>query len=134
MIIDLLSRFTYGIEKADVMRLMILYLLGGFYMDLDVECHRPLNDYLQNNVNVSLIFDQERNMQSVIMWKVAYISMNSVIVSRPSHPFLKQLIDKFPSRAKLGENHFPQLNFCKHEIRKLTKITNDLINDKIFNS
>ena len=86
------------------MRLMILEYYGGFYMDLDMECFRPLSDYFPN-INTPLVFDQERTMQSKIYWSKPFITMNSAMISRPGHPFLKLLIEQLPTRANMSEYH-----------------------------
>ena len=89
------------------MRLIVLEYFGGFYLDLDVECRRPLSDYLRDHVNVSCIFDRERFMQSMIQFKAPFISMNDVIISRPAHPFMKLLVNKLPAKSKKSERIFP---------------------------
>ena len=96
-------RFKKGIEKSDAMRLIVLEHFGGFYLDLDMECRRPLSDYLRNHVNVSCIFDQERHLQSFLLFDHPFLAMNNVIISRPGHPFLKFLISKLPVHSNKGE-------------------------------
>ncbi len=39
--------YSYGIQRADVMRLFFLHKYGGIYIDLDIECKRSL-DFLRH--------------------------------------------------------------------------------------
>ncbi|HEY9262706.1 glycosyltransferase, partial [Chitinophaga sp.] len=36
--------FPYPVQRADIFRVMIVYLLGGFYLDLDMLCLKELDD------------------------------------------------------------------------------------------
>ena len=97
-----LRSFSIAIEKSDVMRLMILEYFGGFYMDLDMECFRPLSDYFPN-IKTSFVIDQERPMQTQILYGKPFSPMNSAMISRSGHPFLKLLIQQLPPRSTLSE-------------------------------
>jgi mannosyltransferase OCH1-like enzyme len=44
--IETYEGFSYNIQRADAVRYLILYKLGGLYVDLDFECLRPVNDLL----------------------------------------------------------------------------------------
>jgi inositol phosphorylceramide mannosyltransferase catalytic subunit len=36
------DRFSYGIQRADAVRYLLLYHFGGVYADLDIECLSPV--------------------------------------------------------------------------------------------
>ncbi len=64
-------------------RYAILYLYGGFYMDLDIECRRPL-DFLRS---YPFVMPQTR--------PVGF--SNDFLAAAPGHPFLRQLLAALPS-------------------------------------
>ena len=43
---EVLDRLRIPVERADILRLEVLYRHGGVYVDTDVECLRPLDDVL----------------------------------------------------------------------------------------
>ena len=43
---EILERLRAPVERADILRLEILYRYGGVYVDGDLECLRPLDDVL----------------------------------------------------------------------------------------
>jgi len=40
--------YKHGIERADAVRYFILYTYGGVYIDLDMECLKPIDSLLRN--------------------------------------------------------------------------------------
>lgn len=87
-------RYILGIQKSDVMRLMILEHFGGVYIDLDVECVKPLRSYLNKHKNHTSIFDREPELQTQLLHQRSSLLMNSVMMTIPQHPFFKYLIER----------------------------------------
>lgn len=61
---------------------MLLYLYGGVYIDLDIECRKPL-DFLRK---YPFIMPQTR--------PVGF--SNDFLIAKPGHPFLRQLVQALP--------------------------------------
>ena len=76
------------------MRLMILEHFGGVYLDLDVECVKPLSAYLNIHKNVTAVFDREPELQTHLLHRRTSLLMNSVMMTIPHHPFFIYLIEK----------------------------------------
>ncbi|XP_045201908.2 uncharacterized protein LOC123555316 [Mercenaria mercenaria] len=78
------------INRADAIRYLVLYEFGGLYADLDVECKRPLDNL---TMKYACIFPSEPFEQSVFRVHVPYLINNAILLCRPRHPFLKQIVN-----------------------------------------
>ncbi|MFV0420384.1 MAG: glycosyltransferase family 32 protein [Dysgonomonas sp.] len=50
---DFISAYTslkYDIQRADFLRFALVYIYGGFYLDLDMYCNKSLDDLLDNRI------------------------------------------------------------------------------------
>jgi inositol phosphorylceramide mannosyltransferase catalytic subunit len=71
--------YPYDIQRADVIRLIVLYVFGGVYLDLDIICLQSV-DFLRS-------FD-------MVLPRTRPIGLsNDFIMSKPRHPFLLQAIN-----------------------------------------
>ncbi|PAA91810.1 hypothetical protein BOX15_Mlig015448g4 [Macrostomum lignano] len=94
------------LEKSDSVRYMILHKFGGVYLDMDVECRKPFSRlFTQPPVQESLavasataapsaFLGEERREQTRILYGYSYCAMNSMMGSRPGHPFFQLAIDR----------------------------------------
>uniref|UniRef100_A0A1I8GFT0 Glycosyltransferase family 32 protein n=1 Tax=Macrostomum lignano TaxID=282301 RepID=A0A1I8GFT0_9PLAT len=102
------------LEKSDSVRYMILHKFGGVYLDMDVECRKPFSRlFTQPPVQESLavasataapsaFLGEERREQTRILYGYSYCAMNSMMGSRPSHPFFQLAIDPDARHADAG--------------------------------
>jgi hypothetical protein len=67
------------VERADILRLEILYRHGGVYVDTDVECLRPIDDVLAGEDLV------------VVCLKPGRVT-NTFIAAAPGHPLLERAL------------------------------------------
>ena len=78
--------FRYNIQRCDFFRLVVIYVLGGVYIDTDVEPMRALDPLLKHGL--------------VLVWspheQKAY--SNFFILAKPQHPFIKALLDDVVAR------------------------------------
>ena len=79
------------ISRADVMRYVLMHDFGGFYVDLDVKCFKPLDvfTYLAHSIVT------HETYESAFLWHFpsqAYINP-TVIASRAKHPFYRKAIE-----------------------------------------
>jgi mannosyltransferase OCH1-like enzyme len=83
---DMFKKYKYEIQRCDAIRYLILHRYGGWYVDMDYYCNRPLDEamaeytndiYLVQTPNTTAFQDKE------------HIS-NSLMYSVKNHPFWKQ--------------------------------------------
>ena len=80
--------YPYDIQRADVIRLLVLYVYGGIYLDLDIICLKSL--------------DPLRAFQFVLPRTMPVGLSNDFIVAEAKHPFLMQVLNDLP----LFNRHF----------------------------
>jgi len=81
--------YPYAIQRADVIRLIVLYVYGGIYLDLDIICLKPL--------------DQLRSYEFILPKTKPVGLSNDFIIAQPKHPFLLQILNDLP---KFNHNYF----------------------------
>lgn len=78
-------------EKADILRLEILYRYGGLYVDVDFACLKPFDwlhhtcDFYTGMHAVPLLFNNKLRIA------------NGLIGAKPNHPILKYAVDHIPN-------------------------------------
>lgn len=78
---EILERLRAPVERADILRLEILYRHGGIYLDTDLECLRPLDDVLGDEEFVGVCHKPGR-------------ITNTAIAAVPGHPLLQRALDE----------------------------------------
>jgi mannosyltransferase OCH1-like enzyme len=76
---EILERLRAPVERADILRLEILYRYGGVYVDTDLECLRPVGDLLADEDFVGVCLKPGR-------------MTNTFIASAPRHPLLDRAL------------------------------------------
>lgn len=76
---EILERLRAPVERADILRLEILYRYGGLYVDADVECLRPVDDVLGDAEFVGVCLKPGR-------------VTNTLIAAVPGHPLLERAL------------------------------------------
>ncbi len=87
--------YEYQIQRIDVIRYFILHYYGGFYMDMDMESIKPIDDLLED-------FE-------LILAKAFHGYTNAVIGSIPGHPLWLEVfaaLEKRQDRSLLKGNRF----------------------------
>jgi mannosyltransferase OCH1-like enzyme len=78
---EILERLRAPVERADILRLEILYRHGGVYVDTDVECLRPVDGVLARHDFVGVCLKPGR-------------MTNTFIASVPRHPLLERALQE----------------------------------------
>lgn len=74
--------YPYDIQRADVIRLVVLYVYGGIYLDLDIFCLKSLDNLLK---------------YQIILPKTVPVGLsNDILFSQAKHPFLLYVIKNLP--------------------------------------
>lgn len=90
------SNFPYDIQRWDVIRYLILYKIGGMYVDFDYESIKPLDKIINNK---SCCFALEPKSHCAMELK--YIFNNALMFSVPCHPFMGKIIETVLSRDQI---------------------------------
>lgn len=86
--LEMFRKYKYEIQRCDMVRYLILHRYGGWYVDMDYYCNRPLDDAMGIYKN-SIYFVQSPN--GVIGQDDDHIS-NSLMYSIAGHPFWRQVM------------------------------------------
>lgn len=78
---EILERLRAPVERADILRLEILYRYGGVYLDGDLECLRPIDPVLEGEEFVGVCHKPGR-------------ITNTAIASVPRHPLLGRALEQ----------------------------------------
>lgn len=84
---EMLSKYKHEIQRCDLVRYLILYRYGGFYVDMDYYCCKPFDQVLEKYQD-DLYFVQSPNS---FMQESDHIS-NSLMYSVKGHCFWKKLL------------------------------------------
>lgn len=98
---DMFQSYKYEIQRCDAIRYLILYRYGGWYVDMDYYCNRPLDEALFTFTNDIYFVQTPNSLDS------DHIS-NSLMYSTPNHPYWKQLF------IELEKGQTPPVYYSKH--------------------
>jgi mannosyltransferase OCH1-like enzyme len=76
---EIAERLRAPVERADILRIEVLYRHGGVYLDTDLECLRPIDEVLEGEEFVGVCHKQGR-------------ITNTAIAAAPKHPMLEQVL------------------------------------------
>jgi hypothetical protein len=96
-------KFHSGVERADILRYLLLHHYGGVYADLDVECLRPWQPLLAKHdtaFGVALGAEPLRHAKS--QGGRNLLVCNAVMLSAPGHPFWLAVIEALERVAAGG--------------------------------
>lgn len=89
------------IQKLDFFRYLVIYHYGGFYFDMDVEPHKPLDDAVLNHSAIFPIDEYANDLQckSSRMKSLCLVGQNFLLGQYAfgavaKHPFFKMMVDK----------------------------------------
>jgi mannosyltransferase OCH1-like enzyme len=98
---DKFNSLRRGVVKADIARCVYLFAYGGLYIDTDYKILKPIDDEILSHQCVLPV--SRSDDQSSPEFRIC----NSVMLSMPSHPFLKAFLGQIfscPYLEKLPEN------------------------------
>ncbi len=106
----LFKNYKYEIQRCDAIRYLLLHRYGGWYVDMDYFCNRPL-DEAHASFPGDIFLVQTPN--AFINEEKDYVS-NSLMYSTPQNAFWKQIM------VELEKNQNPSLFMSKHLVVMFT--------------
>jgi mannosyltransferase OCH1-like enzyme len=93
------NTYPYNIQRLDLARVLLIYKYGGFYMDMDIHCKRPLDELRSHGI----IFAIEKLLTAQEM-KLPYHKYperiaNYMFGSIEGHPFLYSFAEHITRNA-----------------------------------
>lgn len=88
--------FPYDVQRWDVIRYLILYKMGGFYLDCDYECRKKFETLLGDH---TCCLGLEPSSHKRYAQYDIYIG-NALMATKQEHPFIKELIDSIINAPK----------------------------------
>lgn len=95
------------VQKADVFRIIVVYALGGFYLDIDVECIKSLDQLCE----FRCVFAEEWTITQEQATELGHRDLlrvaNYMFGSEPAHPFLLHILRRMAqeSRRDINSEH-----------------------------
>lgn len=86
----LFNGFAYNVQRWDTIRYLILYQMGGLYVDFDYECVDSVENVLRGDCCFAL--EPEDHRLPFVDPNFPYFN-NAFMAAIPSHPFMKKVID-----------------------------------------
>lgn len=86
---DIYYRYPYSVQRWDVIRYLILFRLGGLYVDFDYESLESVNEILKDG---TCFFAAEPEEHAIHFKKDIYFN-NAFMACIPQHPFFKEIIE-----------------------------------------
>lgn len=92
---EVYNAFSVMHQKIDFLRLAILYVYGGIYIDMDVECTRPLDELFAQYKNAKCLvgLTDSSSLESYVMTGESVTYNNGIIASVPSSLAIAKIID-----------------------------------------
>ena len=106
-LLNLFDSYELDIQRADSMRHFIMYEFGGVYVDLDMECVQPLNNFVDN---YTCIISTEPDEHRLLLYNQSqpYLT-GAFLASVPKHPFYLMAINQLSQNLALARHlKFPQ--------------------------
>jgi mannosyltransferase OCH1-like enzyme len=85
--LDLFLKYSFEIQRCDFARYIILHRYGGWYVDMDYYCNKPLDEAMKEYTN-DIYFVQSPN--SSFLQEDDHIS-NSLMYSIPNHSYWRRV-------------------------------------------
>jgi len=108
--VDTYLSFQYNMQRLDAIRYLILYRIGGMYIDFDTECMKPHDELFAGK---TCCFSMEPEKHRLQFNKSVYFN-NALMAAVPKHPFVKKIIETVfsyvPKKEKLSvEQRFMEI-------------------------
>jgi hypothetical protein len=94
--------------RADIARLAILHSEGGLYVDLDFECLKPIDEWIENKNALLVAYDVDKVRETFLK--------NSIMGACPGHPYFLETLKNL-KKSLVPENFDWDNTFSKRQAR-----------------
>jgi mannosyltransferase OCH1-like enzyme len=127
------DRYTLPINRADMLRIIVLKIFGGVYIDTDVQCLGSLNDLFEQ----FLIQKLNTNKKLAIVVNSGFTVTgdglsNWFLAATPQHPFMNQILKEMRVRQLLQYNRFSNNNASTNNNKSTNHPTATSTNNTLF--
>jgi mannosyltransferase OCH1-like enzyme len=91
---NIYSKLSLGIQKADLIRILILHYYGGIYADIDFECLKPINIWDINHSKVNVAFEPKDHHSTDTLCNALILSPKNMSVLLEIIEHGKHIINK----------------------------------------
>jgi hypothetical protein len=126
---DIFTKLPYGVLQSDVWRHMVLFVYGGVYADLDAVCNKPIETWLNNNMNTTVFIDDGDKhfcqfLIASIPKNIVYKNLLDFIKNRlMDKDFIKNYLNK---KIQIFEENTTGAIACTEAIRLFLNIPSEL--------
>lgn len=92
------NELAYDVQRWDSIRYLILYKIGGLYVDMDYECTENITPVLCG-IECAMGMEPEGH---AIRNRTPYIVGNAFMATVPAHPYFKELIESIFTENKIA--------------------------------
>ena len=86
---DIYFNYKYNVQRWDVIRYLILYRMGGMYVDFDYECFEPFDRFIQGDDKCYFAMEPADHCHAL---EAGNYFNNALMASPPGHPFFEYVI------------------------------------------
>lgn len=105
-LIPIYRAFPYDVQRWDAIRYLILYKIGGLYVDMDYECTECITPLF---CETECAMGMEPKGHATLR-RMPYIVGNAFMATTPNHPYFKELINAVFHDDKDMESLSPELS------------------------
>jgi len=95
------NSFPFNVQRWDAIRYLILYHIGGLYVDFDYECIKPLDALLTES---TCCMGMEPTFNSKYYGKPLIVG-NALMASTPKHPYMAAIIKDLKTNFHVDYKH-----------------------------
>ncbi len=101
------NRYRHWICRVDVGKVFILYVLGGIYVDFDMECLKPIEPLLEKCGESTLVVSREPDVTAIKAYQglLPYVPSNAFIATTAGNPILEKWLQLFLATQHLEREH-----------------------------
>ena len=112
-LLELYDNYAADIQRRDLFRVVIVYLLGCFYMDMDIKCFKSLDSLCDHD----LLLGEEKTLSAheckLLGIDIPMRIANYMFGSMADHPFWQIVLKEMINRSAMPVN-------CENDILETT--------------
>lgn len=90
--VETYTKYPHDMQRIDSFRYVLMFYIGGIYIDMDNGCNRPFQDL----INTLEALDPESSYLTAFPQRFGFGVESDLIISTAGHPFYRQLISRLP--------------------------------------